>query len=218
MGMLKQLLSVFLEFRCPLCQRTAATTICEYCLRKLSSHQFKPKDRYRQSNHTLPIFAWGKYEGQLKRAIALMKYDLQPEIGIVLGELLGQAWLDSNSLERQKISVVPIPLHQQKLRDRGFNQAEVIARGFCQLIGYSLNSQTLIRVRETQAMYTLSPEQRASNLQDAFRVSNKLPKYPVLLLDDIYTTGTTIAESVRVLQQKKIKVVGVVVVARTEGR
>lgn len=213
--MFKQLLSVFLESHCPFCQRTTPETVCEYCFKKLSSHQLKKRDRLSWWSN-LSIFAWGKYDGQLKRAIALMKYNNQPELGRLLGQLLGEAWLDSGLVKSpQKVSVIPIPLHSQKLKDRGFNQAEIIAKSFCQSTGYSLNSKALIRVRNTKAMFDLSPEERTKNLQGAFRIGNKLPKYPVLLLDDIYTAGTTIKELTKVLQRNKIKVIGAAVVAKT---
>ncbi len=206
-SMLKQLLSVFLQSRCAFCQRTTPATLCEYCQQKLLSHQLLKSDR------NMPVFAWGKYEGQLKRAIALMKYDNKPELGRLLGELLGQAWLDNDSIKLRKITVVPIPLHQQKLKTRGFNQAQIIAQSFCQITGYSLNTQALIRVRETKAMFDLNPEERVKNLQGAFKVGNKLPKHPVLLIDDIYTMGTTVKESVKVLSE--VEVIGVAVVAKT---
>lgn len=210
-SMLKQLLSVFLQSRCEFCQRTTPVTLCEYCQQKLLSHQLLKSNRL-QLNGNLPVFAWGKYDGQLKRAIALMKYNNKPELGRLLGELLGQAWLDNNLTKPRKITVVPIPLHQQKLKTRGFNQARIIAQSFCQITGYSLNTQALIRVRETKAMFALNPEERVKNLQGAFKVGNKLPKHPVLLIDDIYTTGTTIKESVKVLSN--VEIIGVAVVAK----
>ena len=208
--MLKQLLSVFLQSRCAFCQRTTPATLCEYCQQKLLSHQLPKSNRLKKDNS---VFAWGKYDGQLKRAIALMKYDNKPELGRLLGELLGQAWLDNGLTKPRQITVVPIPLHHQKLKSRGFNQAQIIAQSFCQITGYSLNSQALIRVRQTKAMFDLKPEERVQNLQGAFRLGNKLPKHPVLLIDDIYTTGTTIKESVKVLSQ--VEVIGVAVVAKS---
>ncbi|MBE9044064.1 ComF family protein [Pleurocapsales cyanobacterium LEGE 10410] len=213
--MLKQLLSVFLESRCPCCQRTTPTTVCKYCLKKLSSHQLSQSDRLKLYRE-LSVFAWGKYDGQLKRAIATMKYNNQPELGTLLGKLLGEAWVNSEQIKSlPKITVVPIPLHRQKLKARGFNQAETIAKSFCRVTGSTLQSQALIRMKQTKAMFDLKDlTQRAKNIQGAFRIGNKLPKHPVLLIDDIYTTGTTVQESARVLQQAKIKVVGVAVVAK----
>ena len=213
-SMFKQLLSVFLQSRCAFCQRTTSATLCEYCQQKLLSHQLPESDRLKNDN--LPVFAWGKYEGQLKRAIALMKYNNKPELGRVLGELLGQAWLDSDLIKPPKITVVPIPLHHKKLKTRGFNQAQIIARSFCQITGYSLNAQALIRVRETKAMFDLNSEERVENLQGAFKVGSKLPKHPVLLIDDIYTMGTTVRESVKVLSE--VEIIGVAVVAKAGNR
>jgi predicted amidophosphoribosyltransferase len=110
---------------------------------------------------------------------------------------------------------VPIPLHHSKQKKRGFNQAEVMAKSFCQITGYKLNTQALIRVKETEAMFNLETlAARAKNLQGALQIGAKLPKYPVLLLDDIYTTGTTVKESIKILQQNKIEVIGVAVAAK----
>ncbi len=212
--MFKQLRSVFLESRCPLCARTTAETICTYCQRKLKSHQLNQWDDLWRGD--LPVFAWGKYDGQLKRAIAILKYNNQPEIGRILGQWLGKAWLDSSLIKpKQKITVIPIPLHSKKLQDRGFNQAEVIAKNFCKATGYLLNAQGLIRTRNTKVMFGLNPVERTENLKDAFRVGQKISQSPVLLLDDIYTAGTTVKEAAKVLRQQDIKVAGVIVAAKT---
>jgi ComF family protein len=216
--MLKQLLSVFLQSRCPCCQRNTCELLCDYCLQKLTSHEFLVSDRHYWQGD-LPVFAWGKYDGQLKRAIALMKYNQQPDLGRILGQLLGKAWLVSGLIKpQQQVSVIPIPLYSQKIKDRGFNQAEIIAQSFCQLTAYKLNSQALMRVRNTKAMFDLSPEARINNLQGAFQLGQKLPKYPVLLLDDIYTLGTTVKEAAKTLRQQQIQVIGAVVVAKTSDQ
>ena len=211
--MLKQLLSVFLESHCKFCRRTTADILCEYCSARLASHQLAKSDRlnlYKSKS----VFAWGRYDGQLKRAIAQMKYQNKPEIGSLLGTQLGKAWIDSNLKLAPKITVVPIPMHPKKQKKRGFNQAEIIAQSFCRLTGYQKSDRVLLRVRETEAMFNLnSRTERAKNLQGALQVG-KLPTSPVLLIDDIYTTGTTVNEAVKVLQQKKIKVVGVAVAAK----
>ncbi|MEO1341074.1 MAG: ComF family protein [Cyanobacteria bacterium J06635_13] len=213
--MFKQLLSVFLESRCQFCDRPTAESLCESCYQKLSSYQLSKSDR-QKLDRSQSVYAWSRYDGQLKRAIALMKYQNQPEIGSLLGTELGKAWIDSRLLRRSpKITVVPIPMHQQKQQERGFNQAEIIARSFCQVTEYRLETKTLMRIRATEAMFNLkSTVARAKNLQGAFKVGSKLPRHPVLLIDDIYTTGTTVQEAAKVLQQYKIEVIGVAVAAK----
>lgn len=209
--MFKQLLSVFLESRCPLCDRPNSEIVCSYCQKKLNSYKLTQPDRFWQGD--LPLFAWGRYDGELKRAIAKLKYDSRSEIGSVLGRWLGQSWQNKNIISQQKLSVVPIPLHSQRLKTRGYNQALLIAKGFCQVTGYLLHPQSLIRTQNTRAMYELNFQERTENLTNAFMAGDRLPKHPVLLLDDIYTSGTTVREATTVLKKHNIKVAGVVVSA-----
>lgn len=213
--MFKQLLAVFLDRPCLLCDRAAKDSLCVYCQRKLASNRLDLHQKLWQGD--LPVFAWGKYDGQLKRTIATLKYKNQPELGIILGRWLGELWLQRNLLKtRSKLAVIPIPIHREKLKTRGFNQTVKIASGFCEVTGYSCHPRALIRAKETEAMFGLSPLQRQANIENAFKVGDKLPRSPVLLLDDIYTTGTTVKEAAKILIQQSIKVCGVIVLAQSE--
>lgn len=109
---------------------------------------------------------------------------------------------------------MPIPLHRDKQRERGFNQATLIAQGFCQQTRLPID-ESLQRTKSTQAQFQLSPIDRQRNLQDAFQLDprHKLAGKSVLLIDDIYTTGATISATSQVLQAAGIKVWGVAVVA-----
>ena len=207
--MRRGLLSLFIQSRCPLCQRQAQAMICDYCQQKVYGNHLPTW--LTETPSSLPIFAWGKYEGALKRAIACLKYNNQPQLGILLGEWLGQSWLDTPQGKKiKKLTVVPIPLHQQKLNLRGFNQSVQIARGFCQVTGYALQTQALIRVKKTEAMFGLNPQQRQANVKNAFVLNknwqDQAARSSILLLDDIYTTGNTMKEAYQVLTRNSIPV------------
>lgn len=216
--MLKSFLSFWLKFPCPLCQRTAENILCGYCQKKLVSYQLtNPKQSW---NGNLPIFAWGKYDGELTKAIAKLKYNNYPEIGTFLGNYLGKTWLDNCPISSTKKPIVlPIPLSKERLKTRGFNQAELIARGFCQITKYTLATPELVRIKDTLAMFGLNALQREKNIQGAFQISRTWqqnpPNFPVLLLDDIYTRGTTVTEAARILRHYNIKVIGALAVAKT---
>ena len=214
--MLKSFLSLFLKSNCPLCQRPSESTICLDCERRLKSCQFKNSLQFWQNN--LPLFVWGHYDGQLKRAIASFKYENQPELGEYFGYNLGEMWLKSSLLKKYpKLTVVPVPLHPEKQKERGFNQAELIAKAFCQMTRYPVQTQGLIRVRNTEALFNLNPQKRQTTIQEAFQLGQPLnqqqPKFPILLVDDIYTTGTTARECVKVLQSHQFSVLGIVAIA-----
>jgi predicted amidophosphoribosyltransferase len=199
--MLKSILSLFLKPNCVICERPGNEELCAYCQKQIQ--QCKLDNHLQRWSQQPPLFTWGVYEGPLKRAIASLKYNKQGQLGELFGFWLGKAWQKSPlGAKYKKLIVLPIPLHAQKLKARGFNQAELIAKGFCQFTGDILEPRGLIRVKQTQALFGLSPGQR-----------KKPPQFPVLLLDDIYTTGTTAKEAIRVLQGENISVVGVAVLA-----
>ena len=214
--MWKSFLSLWLKFPCPLCNRIAERTVCEYCTDKIWSYRLD--EPWQNWQGSLPLFAWGRYDGELKLAIAKLKYNNQPEVGTLLGEWLGKSWRQNNRvLSKIRPIVVPIPLHRVKQQARGYNQAELIARGFCNLTGYSLANKAVMRIKDTKPMFGLTPSQRTNNLDGAFALSKswqtKPPKRPILLIDDIYTQGTTVKEVTKLLQGHQIEVIGVITVA-----
>ncbi|MBD2359819.1 ComF family protein [Anabaena minutissima FACHB-250] len=213
--MLKGFLDLFLQSNCPLCQRSTSGVFCENCTRQLQKcHHQQPQALWKQP---IPVFSWGMYGGVIKRAIAVMKYDHQPQIARPLGQWLGETWLLHSLNQEQQIVVVPIPMHASKQKQRGYNQAALIAQSFCQTTGLKLKVNGLTRVRETEAQFGLSGDDREKNLAEAFAIGSDFlkfhPKASVLLVDDIYTTGATAKSAVQTLCQSGIKVLGLAAVA-----
>lgn len=221
---LAELTQICLESTCPLCGRSAAAALCPNCQQQLQRSMLPAPDRLWQP--PLPIFAWGQYGGSLKRALTLLKYDGQIQLAKPLGQALAQAWLaSSRSLQparpTRRLAVVPIPMHPEKQRQRGFNQAELIARAFCQQTGLPL-VQGLSRQRQTTPQFSLSAAERSQNLAEAFALgaglshrSHRSAQQPaVLLLDDIYTTGATALAAAQTLRRHQISVCGILAVAK----
>jgi ComF family protein len=209
----KSFLNLFLQSNCPLCQRPSNSEFCSSCTKQLQKCQLN--DPFLLSQQ-MPVFAWGSYGGILKRAIAVLKYNDCPQVARPLGQWLGEYWLQKSLLPQKNIVVVPIPLHSHKQKTRGFNQAELIAKSFCETTGFKLKVKGLRRVRETQAQHSLSGKERESNLADAFELGQELQRHSnisVLLIDDIYTTGATARSATATLLNSGITVIGLATTA-----
>ena len=216
--LIKLTLDLFLKPNCPLCHRPAEREVCSHCEQQIL--ECGASQNYRLRNN-IPVFVWGQHDGSLKRAIATMKYQQHPEIARPLGFQLATAWFrDAKTLPQDDIVVVPIPLFAEKQKQRGFNQAEQIARSFCQTTGFPLKSRGLERIRETQAQHKLSARQRQKNLQGVFKLGKdfqrRSPQQSVLLVDDVFTTGATVNTAIQVFQKAGIRVAGVVAISTTK--
>ena len=166
--------------------------------------------------------AYGSYDGALRELIHLLKYNGVRPAAHVLGRMLAEAWRSLEpSFGPDTVLVVPVPLFKGKRRQRGFNQAELIASAALKL--YSANGRlqlapgVLLRTRDTQSQIGLTSHQRRENLRGAFAVgcSQEVTGREILLLDDVYTTGTTASECAKVLRRAGAAKVWVVTVART---
>ena len=107
-------------------------------------------------------------------------------------------WISSKKIE----AIIPVPLHPSKKRKRGFNQAEILARELSEQTGIPVYTDVLFRIRKTSPQKMLGPGERKANLKGAFAVSAKWKACRnVLLIDDIYTTGSTIERCAGMLKK-----------------
>ncbi|PPT09564.1 F phosphoribosyltransferase domain protein YhgH required for utilization of DNA [Geitlerinema sp. FC II] len=217
--LLARFLDLFLNPNCPLCDRPTDRELCPACFQQLRHCRRSHPQNLRCGS--LPVFAWGNYGGTLKRAIAALKYENHPQLARPLGHHIGRAWQKKPLLSDVQLTVVPVPMHPDKQRKRGFNQAELLAQHFCKIARFPLQARGLARIKNTQALFDLNPEQRRRTLDGAIALGKAFrrhpPKHPVLLFDDIYTTGTTVREATRTLNNAGIPVVGIAVLAKAGG-
>ncbi len=166
--------------------------------------------------------AYGSYDGALRDLIHLLKFEQVRPLAAVLGRMLSETIVSLEpSLPAGRIAVVSVPLYPKKKAQRGFNQAEVIARAALKHLArperFEFVERGLVRTRDTGSQIGLSRRQRRENLRGAFAVSDPTPisdRY-ILLLDDVYTTGATASECARVLLRAGARRVWVATVART---
>jgi ComF family protein len=221
--------------RLPVCEeclgaiRPIAGGLCQICGERLfSPYAIDSENELRcgMCSRIEPPFAravaYGSYESELRELIHLLKYNGVRPAANVLGRMLAEA---ITAIEPEfaagSIAVVPVPLHRRRLRQRGFNQAELIAGAAIRIGGFGdrlrLHPRTLQRKRETESQTGLRRHQRRANLRGAFGVAQPeaIKGLEVLLVDDVYTTGATLSECARVLHRAGAAKVWVATVART---
>ena len=216
--------------RIPVCSECLAAIApvrepqCVVCGDRLFSAQLLMGDgRCQNCRDFEPEFAravsFGEYEGGLRGLVHLLKYESVLPVAPALGRMLASsiAELLPGCGEALPL-IVPVPLHKSKRSERGFNQAELIARAAVKRLRQPIEVATgvLVRQRATISQVGLSREQRIANMSDAFRV--RAPRHvrgrTVIVVDDVMTTGTTLSECARVLKQAGAERVWAATVAR----
>jgi ComF family protein len=131
------------------------------------------------------------FEGPIRHAIHTMKYGRNAAIGDALAPNLA---IYARKLGWRVDMVVPVPLGKQRMKERGYNQVGLLARPLAGLQGWRYLPQVLVRTRETRTQVGLSPLERKENISGAFRAEPILAAgKDILLVDDVVTTGATLA-------------------------
>ena len=122
-----------------------------------------------------------------------LKYKGQKDLGVALGHAYGAELKQSANFSSVNV-IIPVPLHKNKLRKRGYNQSEYFAVGLAQSMGAVLDTASLIKSVHTQSQTKKSRIERVKNVEDVFTITNaqQLAGKHVLLVDDVITTGATI--------------------------
>ncbi|MBO4347856.1 MAG: ComF family protein [Lachnospiraceae bacterium] len=202
--------------RCPICDDiiTDDSLICSECITiprrvpyprcmKCSKHIDSQNEEYCrdcQKNDKSFLRGVALYEyDSVKDSINSFKNNSRPEYGEFYGAQIAR-YLGDEIRNFEADALIPVPLHRSKMLKRGYNQSEVLAKHLSNRLGIPLINDVLIRCKKTKEQKKLTNLQREKNLRGAFHIAQKGVKlYTVILVDDVYTTGSTLDEASKVL-------------------
>lgn len=226
--LISTLLNLIYPSVCPLCNNRSDnfqhSPICTDCWRGIkrysgpscricavplvSEHATACKGCFTDAPLFSKVLNYGLYSDALAEAINLMKFSGIRRLAGPLGRLL----LDIEMPECG--GIIPVPLTKKALRERGFNQALLMARVISKKLKIPLYMDLLLKTRDTQPQVGLNAKERMKNLKGAFKANGKINNLRLLLLDDVMTTGATARECSRALIKAGAKEVIVMTLAR----
>ena len=231
------LLDIFYPKVCPVCQKTlrdneyicfdckdrlvyASENICCKCGKILKNDE---SVMCRICETTECFFVEGRsvfyYNDAIKKSLTGFKYHNRREFSRFYVKSIMEQWEEKIKLWNVDV-VVPVPVHEKRLRERGYNQATIIARELCEQIDVDMD-EVLIRRDRTKPQKELDRIERVRNLKEAFAVSeskmNVIKGKNILLIDDIYTTGATISACSQKLVEAGANAVFFITVATGKG-
>jgi ComF family protein len=193
---------------CLICDQdyfTDKIPICKECLNKLSliPKNILLKKKIPDNLDSLSITFL--FDSHYQKIVQYLKYSEYQCIGNKIGQLIADR-MQHIALPGSNTYVIPVPLHPIKYRERGYNQAKLIASGFCDWTGFLQNNNILKRIKNTRSQTKLTKKERKENMKEAFQVKTLPPDTEnIILIDDVFTTGATMEEAAAALKLAGVK-------------
>lgn len=205
----KKLLNfLFPNWTCVACQGEICNSpnqyLCTDCFERLLFNTEKQKGKH------APFL----YEEPIRSMLLQLKYNDNGFVAHAVAPYLAAVFI--KDIRSKNCVIIPVPLCKSRRRERGYNQAELLARALSAYIDKQVLTNILVRVKKTIPQKKMTPTERAENMKDAFAVQNAelIKNKNILLVDDVFTTGATTQECSKVLKKAGAKSISILTVAR----
>ena len=201
--LLESLLDLIYRKKCYFCGSSKhALKMCQNCYEKLEFNDF----RVNRVVNSVNVYCAGVYTKELQKLIRGLKYHKQKELAYYQAKFMYDYFCNLDDLKGKEFELIPVPLHKNRIRKRKYNHMELVCEEFSKISGFSCKFDLIKRIKDTKPQYKLNRKQRLENLSKAFEVNkDELSSKPILIFDDICTTGSTFEEMINVLKDAGIK-------------
>ena len=202
--LLTRIIDLIYENSCLICNNLSKNSlVCKDCENSFQER----KQNYIKQFPEITVYSWGLYDGKLRQGILKLKSG-KKKLANYFSKTLCDFWnkIPENIKDKEYL-IISVPSHKKRIKERGYCQSSLIAKGFAERLNQNYSKNLVIRKKETLFMNSLANlNERKENIKDAFEVildiQANMQERNILIIDDILTSGSTLCELARTIHKK----------------
>lgn len=214
MNFINSALDYFFPPICGMCGEINENYICNNCYENIKKIKKCVINEYNNRNFSKHLYIF-RYEGIIRNKIIEYKFEDKGYLYKMFAKIILSDKKTCNFIKRYDV-IIPVPISKKREKKRGYNQSELVANELAQKLNQDIWTDIIIKKKDNKPQSELNKLERIKNVEDIYEINKpiEVKNKKVLLLDDIYTTGSTVNEIARKLKQNQTQEIGVITLAK----
>ena len=212
--MLEKIKNILFPTVCGICGKIGPKPLCSICSKKIEGLSCITVQKVHNKNFSKQAYLF-KYGGIIREKLINYKFNEQSYLHETFANIIIKNEKICRFIKNYDI-IIPVPIHRKRYKQRGYNQTELIARKIAKNLDITVVTDVLVKEKNNKPQSDLTKTEREQNIKNVYRVQNsqKINNKTILIIDDIYTTGNTVKECSRMLQQAGASQIAVLTIAK----
>lgn len=214
MNFINSALDYFFPPICGMCGEINENYICNNCYENIKKIKKCVINEYNNRNFSKHLYIF-RYEGIIRNKIIEYKFEDKGYLYKMFAKIILSDKKTYNFIKKYDV-IIPVPISKKRKKKRGYNQSELVANELAQKLNQDIWTDIIIKKKDNKPQSELNKLERIKNVEDIYEINKpiEVKNKKVLLLDDIYTTGSTVNEIARKLKQNQTQEIGVITLAK----
>lgn len=214
MNFINSVLDYFFPPICGMCGEINENYICNNCYENIKKIKKCVINEYNNRNFSKHLYIF-RYEGIIRNKIIEYKFEDKGYLYKMFAKIILSDKKTCNFIKKYDV-IIPVPISKKRKKKRGYNQSELVANELAQKLNQDIWTDIIIKRKDNKPQSELNKLERIKNVEDIYEINKpiEVKNKKVLLLDDIYTTGSTVNEIARKLKQNQTQEIGVITLAK----
>lgn len=214
MNFINSALDYFFPAICGMCGEINENYICNNCYENIKKIKKCVINEYNNRNFSKHLYIF-RYEGIIRNKIIEYKFEDKGYLYKMFAKIILSDKKTCNFIKKYDV-IIPVPISKKRKKKRGYNQSELVANELAQKLNQDIWTDIIIKKKDNKPQSELNKLERIKNVEDIYEINKpiEVKNKKVLLLDDIYTTGSTVNEIARKLKQNQTQEIGVITLAK----